>query len=243
MKFKIKRYHYIFSFSFFTFFCIPITSAIKIVSLIGAPGAGKGTLAAQCIHDLHYTSLSIGNVLREEIKKQTPLGLSVASINNGKFAPDEIVMKIVKTWLEEKIAMSNTFILDGFPRTANQVQLFLELLKTSFENCSFYVVNLDAHHEIIHKRILNRIVCSQCQSPSTTQSHQNATCPYCNASLVKRPDDTIAIISERLAAYDQLIQPILETYHKENIPVITIDTNHKTAIEVFLQFKKIFNNK
>ena len=112
--------------------------------ILGPPGSGKGTQAKLIAEKYHLRNISVGNVLRREVKKKTKLGLKIKPyIERGDLAPDSLVYNIIKKYLEK-----GNFILDGFPRHMTQVKLLKEKINA--------VLFLDCKKEIILKRLIKR---------------------------------------------------------------------------------------
>jgi adenylate kinase len=212
-----------------------------MVSFMGSPGSGKGTLAQKCIKKFNCASLSVGNVLREEIAKGTELGKKVECINTGRFAADELVIEVVDAWLHENMERFDTIILDGFPRTVKQADLFLNLLNTKFKTVSFKVVNLDATDETIMYRILNRLVCEKCQNTTSALRVHNKllTCKKCEGNLIKREDDTKDIIKNRFNLYAKYSNELLDFYVKSQIHVDIINAEDKSPSKIFCELEKL----
>ena len=129
--------------------------------LLGAPGAGKGTLASYLIEQMGVPSISTGNILREAIKNNTPLGQSAKEyMDAGKLVPDEVIIGVISERLAEADCQ-NGFILDGVPRTIPQAEA-LEKVGITFDA----VVSLEISDEEIVERMGGRRVCASCGAPS-----------------------------------------------------------------------------
>ena len=101
---------------------------------LGAPGVGKGTIAQLISEKLGFKQLSTGDMLRNELKKETSLGLKAKNfMEKGLLVPDELVAKIVSTALSEN---KESVILDGFPRNLNQAKILEKLLKKNNQHKS-----------------------------------------------------------------------------------------------------------
>lgn len=217
-----------------------------IISFMGAPGAGKGTLAAKCINELKYTSLSVGNLMREEIAQGTPLGKKVECIKDGKFVSDELVTAIVEAWLTENIDKIDTVILDGFPRTAPQAELFLNLLRTKFNNISFRFIDLMVTDETVVRRLADRLVCEKCQMPESQTFFKGSTkliCGTCGGNLIKREDDKAEIVRDRLKTYAGHEKLLLDFQKRTHVEIDHIDVENKTPQQVFNEFKELVNKE
>ena len=124
--------------------------------LLGAPGAGKGTLASYLIEQMGVPSISTGNILREAIKNNTPLGQSAKEyMDAGKLVPDEVVIGMLKERIAKRDCKSG-FILDGFPRTIPQAEALDEIAHI---DCA---LSLEVADDVIEKRMTGRRVCLRC---------------------------------------------------------------------------------
>ena len=187
------------------------------IVLLGPPGAGKGTQGKFIANKFNYKQISTGDLLRDEIKKKSPLGNKIFKIiNSGAFVSDNIVSQL----LENNISNPNYFnklIFDGYPRNLEQVKILENLLKKHNLN-TFIVISLLIKKEIIKKRIMGRIYCEKCKKtfneyfdPPTQLNHR------CNNEfLIKRGDDKLDTMSHRYETYIKITKPVLEYYKKNN---------------------------
>lgn len=160
----------------------------KNIIITGKPGSGKGTQAALLAQKTGLPHISTGDIFRDEMKRQTPLGLSITeSMNAGKYTSDEITNAVVKERLSQP-DVADGFILDGYPRTVNQVQ-FLE------ENGIHInlVLNLEIDSEVAINRLLAR------------------------AQEQNRGDDTETVIRDRFATYELTVPPVLNIYREQSL--------------------------
>ena len=124
--------------------------------LLGAPGAGKGTLASYLIEKMGIPSISTGNILREAIKNNTPLGQQAKGfMDAGQLVPDDLVINLLKERIAKRDCKSG-FILDGFPRTIPQAEALDEIANI---DCALLV---DVPYEVIEKRMTGRRGCLRC---------------------------------------------------------------------------------
>ena len=131
------------------------------VVFTGAPGCGKGTQARILKEKADICHLSTGEMLREEAKKDTPLGRDLkAALDRGEFATDEMIIKMVSSRIDEKDC-KNGFILDGFPRTLPQAEVLESILRDKGIILD-RVVEIQVPDEIIMERILGRYACMNC---------------------------------------------------------------------------------
>ncbi|WP_235888479.1 adenylate kinase family protein [Mycoplasmopsis mucosicanis] len=190
---------------------------------MGPPGVGKGTVASVIAKNNDYIHLSTGSIFREEIAKQSPLGLKVSQIvKSGQYVPDEITNEIVKNKLIELMAQNQKVILDGYPRTINQAQ-FLD----SIEGFNYVVVSLYADEGLILKRLSGRRFCPKCNTGYHIEympSKLGDKCEKDGATLFTRVDDSIESIKVRQAIYNESTQPLLDFY-ESNGRIIPVDAN------------------
>lgn len=186
--------------------------------LFGPPGAGKGTQAKLLVRRYSIPQVSTGDILREAIKKGTPLGLEAEShMDNGALVPDRVVIGIIEERLQEKDCAKG-FILDGFPRTIAQAEalsLVLKKLKRDLD-C---VISIDLDHQVLWKRLTGRRVCSECGEEFNIyykRPSQDDICDRCGAGLIQREDDKETTIENRLRVYKEQTEPLLHYYQKGN---------------------------
>ena len=186
--------------------------------LFGPPGAGKGTQSDLISKNFNLKKISTGDLLRDEIKKDTKIGQKIKSIiDGGKLASDDIINSLIGELLENKI-FNNRLIFDGYPRNLSQAKNLTLLLEKHNQKISC-VLSLKVNKDIITKRILGRQICSKCGSifneyfnPSLKKNHK------CNPGyLSKRADDNQKTIIERFETYLEKTHPIVEYYKKQNL--------------------------
>ena len=188
------------------------------IILIGPPGSGKGTQSDKLATRFNLVKISTGDLLRDEIKKKTTLGLKIKStIETGSLAPDEITNKLIESKVSNKTYL-NKLIFDGYPRNLSQAKSLDILLKKNNQVISL-VLNLKVDENIIIKRILGRQICSKCGltfneffNPSNPEIHK---CD--NKYLNKRSDDNEKTIKNRFSVYNNDTYPILSYYKECNL--------------------------
>jgi len=159
------------------------------IILFGPPGAGKGTQAKYLVKKLNSFQVSTGDMLREEIKKDTEIGKKIINyMNDGKFVDDEIVNKLLEKIIFDSKKM-NKLIFDGYPRTIKQSKNLENLLNKSNQKID-YVFFLNANKDAIIKRIEKRKI------------------------LEKRSDDDAYTILKRYDTYMEITKPVLDYYSK-----------------------------
>jgi len=214
-----------------------------IFSFFGAPGSGKGTLAEQCAQNLSFQVLSTGNLCRQHIAQKTELGERLKKYTNtGKLVPDDIITLMVRGWLEENIKNNRPIILDGYPRTEKQAELFLDLLKNNFSDYKLRIISLDISDEEVIKRISNRLVCEnkKCQAvynTSQVQDLDNPICKLCGSKLIRRDDDKEEVVRERLKVYAQASGKLLNFYKSAGQKIENLSVSEKTIEQIFEEFK------
>ena len=187
--------------------------ALRIV-LIGPPGAGKGTQAAVLKERYSLAHISTGDMLREEVRRQSPLGSQArALIAAGKLVPDALILDMMAQRLQQP-DVSRGFLLDGFPRSRTQAQALVSLL-SSQKQPLHTVVQLDLQDEEIIRRLCLRRSCPACGRVYHLQSNAPAQAGICDAdgsALVHREDDNEATIRTRLAVFHEQTEPVIDYF-------------------------------
>ena len=186
--------------------------------MFGPPGAGKGTQAANIIKNYNLYKVSTGDLLREEITNNTPLGKKIKTIiDKGLLVPDDIINNLIEKVLSDK-KISNRLIFDGYPRNINQAKK-LDMLIEKFYLKISCVLSLEVNKDTIVKRVLGRQTCSNCGlifnvhfNPAT---HKNHSCG--EKFLQKRSDDNEKTITQRFETYLEKTLPILNFYKEINL--------------------------
>ena len=207
--------------------------AIKIL-MLGPPGAGKGVISQRLQEKYDFPQISAGDLLRDEIKKETKLGKMIDKIiSNGSFLSDDLVIKIIKKRLKEKDCEKG-FILDGFPRTMNQAEEFEEISGFNL------VLNFIVAEKDIIKRISTRRICEKCgriYNIITLKPKKEDVCDICNGKLIQRKDDTEEIIKKRLEIYKKETSPLIDFYNEKKF-LININ-GARSVEEVFFDASNI----
>ena len=182
------------------------------IILLGAPGAGKGTQASKISDNYQLPHISTGDIFRENIKNQTPIGLLAKSYtDNGKLVPDEVTCQIVEERLS-RTDCANGYMLDGFPRTIAQAEALDKIAKIDL------VINIDVDFSLLLDRLCGRRVCKDCsESYHVTKLNGETKCARCGGELYQRKDDNPETVQSRLDVYKAQTAPLIEYYGKKGI--------------------------
>lgn len=181
---------------------------------LGPPGVGKGTQAQRLSETYKVPKVSTGDILREAVHKNTPLGVKAKSfIDAGMLVPDDVVIEIVRERLEEPDCQKG-YIMDGFPRTIEQAEALGKMLKETGSVIQ-QVLNFQLSDEELVRRLSGRRSCPHCQIVYNLASHppkQEGVCDHCKSSLVQRSDDEPQTILKRLEVYRRQTKPLISYY-------------------------------
>ena len=190
---------------------------MKNVIFIAPPAAGKGTQSSNLVN-LGYIHISTGDMLREEIAKESEIGLVVKDIiSKGMLVSDDIVFELINNKLNN---LNKPFILDGFPRTIKQAELLNDLLdKLNINN--YEVIYLDINSEDAMKRALGRLTCNKCGASfnkyyEALRPIQEGICDNCGNTLETRSDDNEESFKVRFNTFIENTEPIKEFYKNKN---------------------------
>ena len=188
------------------------------IVIFGPPGAGKGTQSNFIVSKYKLYQLSTGELLRNEIKNKTKLGLKISSImNSGQLVSDTIVSNLIEEFVSKNEFM-NRLIFDGFPRNILQAENLNAILKRYKQKIDL-VLKLSVSLDIIKKRILGRSVCSICGKIYNEFFNPPPINSECCASkfLQKRSDDTLDVAVARYQTYEKKIEPVIDFYKKYDL--------------------------
>lgn len=178
--------------------------------LLGAPGAGKGTMAEIISNTLGIPQISTGNILREAVKNGTECGKQAKSfMDSGALVPDDVVIGILKDRIAEDDCKKG-FILDGFPRSVPQAEA-LEKMGVKIDK----VVEISVPDETIKSRLVGRRVCEKCGASyhvTNKPPKQEGICDSCGGNVVIRKDDAPETVVERLKTYHTTTAPLVDFY-------------------------------
>ncbi|MEN3046623.1 MAG: adenylate kinase [Candidatus Hydrothermales bacterium] len=186
------------------------------ILFIGPPGAGKGTQAKKLSEIMGIPIISTGDLLRENVKKNTELGaIAKKYMEEGVLVPDDIMIKIVANALTDL----DSFILDGFPRNLAQAQALDKMLENLNKSLT-HVIYFDIDDEEIIKRLTSRRLCPQCNkiyNLNFDPPARDEVCDQCNVKLITRDDDKEEVIRNRLRVFKENTYPLVEYYEKKGI--------------------------
>lgn len=187
--------------------------------IMGRPGAGKGTQAANIKEYYGIPHISTGDMFRAAIKEGTELGkLAKSYMDKGALVPDEVTIGIVKERLL-KDDCKKGFLLDGFPRNVLQAEALDSFMKEQGISLDAVLdVNVDA--SILIRRIVGRRICKTCGATyhiDFNKPKKEGICDNCGTPLIQRADDTIETAGSRLEVYDKQTAPLLAYYEKQNL--------------------------
>jgi adenylate kinase len=209
---------------------------MKII-LLGAPGAGKGTVAKLLTEMDGSIQISTGDILRAAVKEGATLGKEAkAYMNRGDLVPDSLIMKIMETRLQQPDCRKG-FILDGFPRTIPQAEALKKLLASLKVKLDF-VVNLEVPTDVILDRLTTRRTCAnpECQEIYNTKSNpptEDGRCKKCGSPVVQRDDETETAIMNRLDTYQKKTAPLIGFYQAEgNLKNFLSLSSRETVAEI-----------
>lgn len=199
--------------------------------LLGAPGAGKGTVAKMLTDVDGSVQISTGDILRAAVAGGTELGKQAkAYMDAGDLVPDELIMGIMGDRLLEPDCEKG-FLLDGFPRTIPQAEALKELL-VKLDIKLDMAVNLDVPRDVILDRLTTRRTCTGCGAIYNVKSKPpkvEGVCDECGASVVQRDDETEEAISNRLDVYNEKTAPLVSFYDKEG-QLLTVNATSSDVV-------------
>ena len=208
--------------------------------LLGAPGAGKGTVAKMLTELDGSVQISTGDILRGAVKAGTDLGKEAKGyMDAGDLVPDALIMGIMGERLLEKDCEKG-FLLDGFPRTipqAEELKVLLEKIGVTLD----MAVSLDVPRDVILDRLTTRRTCenSECQAIYNTKSNPTKVegiCDKCGSKTIQRDDETEEAISNRLETYNEKTAPLVGFYEGEGM-LLSVNATSSDAVVAAIQAK------
>jgi adenylate kinase len=184
------------------------------VILLGPPGAGKGTQAGRIAQRYGLPHLSTGDMFRDHIQRVTELGRKAKPLlERGELVPDEIVLGMVESRIDQPDC-ARGFVFDGFPRTIRQADELERICKKNKLGCTI-VLHMVVDPGLLMRRLTGRRICKASGHIYNVYERPPKTsgiCDFDGSELIHRPDDSEAVIGERLAAYDRQTRPLVEYY-------------------------------
>ncbi|KAI0046907.1 adenylate kinase 1 [Auriscalpium vulgare] len=199
----------------------PATPAQQLRTiLIGPPGAGKGTQAPHIRDEFCVCHLATGDMLREQVVKQTKLGVEAKKIMDaGGLVSDDIMVNMIKDQLENNKACKNGFVLDGFPRTVPQAEKLDAMLDARHEKLDS-VVQLEIADQLLISRITGRLI-----HPASGRTYHREFHPpkkpmtddVTGEPLIQRSDDNVDTLTKRLSTFHKQTSPVVQYYQKAGL--------------------------
>ncbi len=199
--------------------------------LLGAPGAGKGTVAKLLTKLDGSVQISTGDILRSAVAAGTQLGKQAeVAMKTGDLVSDELIMGIMEERLKEDDCKSG-YLLDGFPRTIPQAKALKTLLDQIGEKLDA-VVEIDVPKDVILDRLTTRRTCSKCGAIYNVKSNPTKiqdVCDKCGGAVAQRDDETEEAISNRLNVYNKQTAPLVDFYQAEGL-LLSVDALSSDAV-------------
>ncbi|RCV65809.1 adenylate kinase [Methanophagales archaeon] len=206
-----------------------------IIVLFGPPGSGKGTQAKLLAERYGVPHISTGDILRENIKNETELGLKAKTyMDKGELVPDDVLIGLIKDRLSQSDGASG-FLLDGYPRTLPQAETLSKILSELGKSLDV-VLNIDVPAEKLLNRLAGRrmCVCGASYHISFNKPKQAGICDLCGSKLYHRDDDKEEAIMNRLDVYKNQTQPLIDHYTQAGV-MLTING----AADIVVVFNEI----
>lgn len=192
--------------------------------LLGPPGAGKGTQAANIVNKYQLPHISTGDIFRANIKQGTELGnRAKAFMDKGELVPDSLVVELV----EDRLQQDDTkigFMLDGFPRTLPQAEALDSVLANMGSTLNF-VVNIVVDPSVLVERAVGRRICKDCGATyhiKFNPSKVEGVCNVCSGELYQRSDDNAETVENRISVYTNETAPLVD-YYKDSGKLVSIN--------------------
>ena len=205
---------------------------MKAIILLGAPGAGKGTLAEGVKTATAFIHVATGDMLRAAIKAGSPTGLEAkAFMEKGELVPDDVILRIVG----ERLAQGrpdDQYMFDGFPRTLEQARQLDETL-ARLGGAIDQVFLLEVPTPVIVSRLSGRRICKGCGAVyhvTNIPSKVAGVCDQCGGALYQRADDSEATVLNRLDVYQRQTASLIDFYERKGVLVrVNAGTNPQAA--------------
>jgi adenylate kinase len=185
------------------------------VIMLGPPGAGKGTQSGRLAQNYTVPKISTGDSLREEVTRQTPLGLlAKATMDAGHLVSDDVMVALVK----DRLSRPDTdrgFVLDGFPRTVPQAKA-LDALMAERNRGGLIALQIIVPLEELFRRLYIRRICGNCGTDAAPGTPEGAVCAKCGGQLIHRTDDSEDVVRERLRVFEAQTEPLVAYYQNSS---------------------------
>ncbi len=192
------------------------------IILFGAPGSGKGTQAVVLSERLNIRRISLGDILRQEVKQDSDVGKRVKEyMAKGLLVPDELVAEVIENHIG-----AEGFILDGYPRNLAQAEELDQILKKQGLSIDLFVY-LEANQQTIVERLTKRIVCKSCGANYHLRNmppKKEGICDSCGSQLIQRKDDTPEVILRRWEVFLKESSQLIDFYERQN-KLFKVDAN------------------
>ncbi len=203
------------------------------IILNGASGCGKGSMAGFLVRDFGLVHISTGDLFREQIAKQTPLGKKVESyVSTGKWVPDEVTIEVLLDRIKQPDCAKGV-ILDGFPRTLNQAKALAKVLPIDL------VIAIEVTDEIVQTRLGGRYMCRDCGTIHAARWDKIDKCKKCGGELYQRDDDKAEFIQKRLENFKKNNGEILDFYRESDKLFVVHDKLENTPADTYALVKDV----
>ncbi len=194
---------------------------MKTIILLGAPGAGKGTIAEGIRAASPFVHVSTGDMLREAVKAGSPVGRKAETyMKRGELVPDAVILDLVEERLDRGSG-DGSYMFDGFPRTLDQARMLDEMLERRGAAID-RVFLLDAPRELLISRLAGRRVCRKCGQGYHVVNippRQAGVCDICGGELYQRADDQESTVLNRLDVYARQTESLISFYDRKGVLV------------------------
>lgn len=189
------------------------------ILIMGPAGAGKGTMSDLILKEYDIPHISTGDMLRENVRNNTELGLTAKSyMESGRLVPDDVINAMVEKRLQEDDCQKG-YLLDGFPRTLVQAQAF-EKISDKIGKPVECVLALEVDFDVLKERITGRRVCPKCGAIyhiHNFPSKVEGICDVCGSELKQRSDDTVEKLTQRMEEYENSTKPVIDFFEDKNV--------------------------
>lgn len=189
------------------------------ILIMGPAGAGKGTMSDLILKEYDIPHISTGDMLRENVRNNTELGLTAKSyMESGRLVPDDVINAMVEKRLQEDDCQKG-YLLDGFPRTLVQAQAF-EKISEKIGKPVECVLALEVAFDVLKERITGRRVCPKCGAIyhiHNFPSKVEGICDVCGSELKQRSDDTVEKLTQRMEEYENSTKPVIDFFEDKNV--------------------------